>query len=82
MPKMTGRKQNKLPPARRHEVSILLRLTLEQDALIREAADWRGQSVTDFLRTEAFKASRVVLSEKGRYISTDTTRSRPPGSTS
>lgn len=49
------------PQERRHSQQFNLRVTPEQDQVIREAAEFAGQSVSDWLRGLALREARKVL---------------------
>jgi uncharacterized protein (DUF1778 family) len=49
------------PQERRHSQQFNLRVTPEQDELIREAAEFSGQSVSDWLRGLALREARRLL---------------------
>ncbi len=57
-------------PSRRHRLEV--RVTLEQDAIIRWAADLEGTTVTAFvLETVTSKARRVVKQHQDLVLSND-----------
>jgi uncharacterized protein (DUF1778 family) len=58
---MTKTKPKTTPPERRHSAQFNLRVTPEQDELIREAAEHAGQSVSDWIRGLALREARREL---------------------
>jgi uncharacterized protein (DUF1778 family) len=52
---------------RTHSESIRIRLTPEHDALIRQAADLTGTSLSDWIRDRLVRTARREIAESARY---------------
>jgi uncharacterized protein (DUF1778 family) len=52
---------------RTHSESIRIRLTQEHDALIRQAADLTGTSLSDWIRDRLVRTARREIAEAARY---------------
>jgi len=57
----------KKEPNRTHSESIRIRLTPEHDALIRQAADLTGTSLSDWIRDRLVRTARREIAESVRY---------------
>ena len=57
----------KKEPNRTHSESIRIRLTPEHDALIRQAADLTGTSLSDWIRDRLVRTARREIAESARY---------------
>jgi uncharacterized protein (DUF1778 family) len=60
---MPKTKPKSKPQERRHSQQFNLRVTSEQDELIRQAAEHAGQSVSDWLRGLALREARRELGQ-------------------
>jgi uncharacterized protein (DUF1778 family) len=52
---------------RTHSAALRIRLLPEHDALIRQAADLTGVSLSDWIRERLVRAARKEVAEAGRY---------------
>jgi uncharacterized protein (DUF1778 family) len=57
----------KIEENRAHSASVRVRLMPEHDALIRQAADLAGVSLSDWMRDRLIRTARREIAEASRY---------------
>jgi len=54
-------------PTRRHSAVLFLRVTPEHEALVKQAAELAGTSVSDWIRDRLVRTARREIAEVARY---------------